>query len=81
MATATIRQRAPFQFSEDDDTDVHILDEEGKLLFLCTGVSISSCDILTEQEEVIEDLRKKNDDSNAVYLMGLQAVLALSLLL
>ncbi|RDX53279.1 hypothetical protein OH76DRAFT_1399166 [Lentinus brumalis] len=62
MATATIRQRAPFQFSEDDDTDVHILDEE-------------------EQEEVIEDLRKKNDDSNAVYLMGLQAVLALSLLL
>ncbi|KAI0720457.1 hypothetical protein C8T65DRAFT_735794 [Cerioporus squamosus] len=62
MASGTVRQRATFRFSEDDETDVHILDEE-------------------EQEEVIEDLRKQNDDSNAVYLMGLQAVLALSLLL
>ncbi|RPD62382.1 hypothetical protein L226DRAFT_611039 [Lentinus tigrinus ALCF2SS1-7] len=34
-----------------------------------------------EQEEVIEDFRKQNDDSNAVYFMGLQVVLVLSAIL
>ncbi|TBU28630.1 hypothetical protein BD311DRAFT_722194 [Dichomitus squalens] len=60
--TPAVRQRVPFRFSEDDDLDGHVLDEQ-------------------EQEEVLDRLRKQNQNSNAVYYTGLQFVVSLSLLI
>ncbi|KAM5533471.1 hypothetical protein V8D89_012909 [Ganoderma adspersum] len=60
--TTAIRQRVPFRFSEDGDSDGRVLDEQ-------------------EQEEVIDRLRKQNEDSNTVYYTGLQVVIGLSLLI
>lgn len=34
-----------------------------------------------EQEEVIDRLRKQNEDSNTMYYMGLQVIIGLSLLM
>ncbi|KAI0776572.1 hypothetical protein BD413DRAFT_223949 [Trametes elegans] len=57
-----VRQRVPFRFSEDEEQDNHVLDEQ-------------------EQEEVIDRLRRESASSNAIYLIGLQAIIGLSVLL
>ncbi|KAI9058389.1 hypothetical protein FKP32DRAFT_1614849 [Trametes sanguinea] len=60
--TTAVRQRTPFRFSEDDEQDDHVLDEQ-------------------EQEKVIDRLRQQSANSNAMYSLGLQTVVGLSLLL
>ena len=74
-----MRQRTAFKFSEDDTQEGPILDEQGAHI---THMScMAPAHVLPEQEEVIEDLRKANEKSSALYYMGLLVVIGLSLLL
>ena len=78
MATA-MRQRTAFKFSEDDTQEGPILDEQGAHIIYISCMAPTH--VLPEQEEVIEDLRKADEKSSALYFMGLLIVIGLSLLL
>ena len=79
VMTAAVRQRVPFRFSEDDGQDGPILDDQGT----CTRPMSHSTSfhVSLEQEEVLHNLRRTDQRSNAVYYVGLRVVIGLSLMM
>ena len=79
VMTTAVRQRVPFRFSEDDGQDGPILDDQGT----CTRPMSHSTSfhVSLEQEEVLHNLRRTDQRSNAVYYVGLRVVIGLSLMM
>ena len=51
-----------------------------KVSFIYSSYTLSLT-LPPEQEEVIDRLRKQNEDSNSIYYTGLQVIIGLSLLM